>query len=72
LNQVADIFKTNVQYRISMLISDLGLRVNSYAKEIGATQSTVQSKKDRENNSQVRKVNLFNNSLSVTQLVCPY
>jgi len=32
-----------VQYRISMLISDLGLRVNSFAKEIGATQSTVQS-----------------------------
>lgn len=75
LNQVADIIKINVQERISMLISDLGLRVNSFAKEIGATQSTVQSKKDGENNSQVRKVNLFNNSYLFTHrnsIFCPF
>mgnify|MGYP001814254550 CR=1 FL=1 len=35
--------ETTVQTRISTLIADLGLTVNSFANAIGVTQSTVQS-----------------------------
>jgi len=43
LSQVQEADENTVQYRISILVSDLGLTVNSFANEIGATQSTIQS-----------------------------
>lgn len=35
--------ENTVQYRINILVSDLGLTINSFAKEIGTTQSTIHS-----------------------------
>lgn len=43
ITQVKNTKAETVQGRISLLIADLGLTVNSFAVAIGVTQSTVQS-----------------------------
>ena len=46
-----EIANDTIQSRISNLIADLGLTVNSFANAIGATQSTIQSITSKRNAS---------------------